>query len=287
MELGNAIFGNSRGRHPVDRDMQSEWCDLMEACGFDSYGHHDQSDDRCIFENAVFRVQPYYWGDCECSYEASEAAWSKANSHGAECYQTELYGRLGVWEIDNGYAAAKQKAYGSNGDDFFAGFDATHNQVAPDIVASVFVPRTDDAIKALNALDKKRDKARDGIIKDLCARHGLDRRYGCMVHCTCDFQDRWSAFLAVNSHAPDCRIATPNFTHKPSGFTLEWYKYPLRDSYSSAALTPELMRSMWAECAASMSALATAAREGRDGTARGVARQSGPKGNAQPSSGDQ
>jgi hypothetical protein len=252
MELGNMMFGNSRGEYHVDRALQDEWHSYMEKAGFDGYGYHDLSNEHGIFENSVFRIQPYYWGDCECDYEEKEAAWSNANSHRAECYQTELRGRLRAWEIEAGYDAVKNRAYGDNSDPLFGGFDVTTEEPFPGVTASVMMPRTDDAMKALDAADKKRRKVEEKIMDDLCARYGLDRRYGCAVHCTCDFEDRWTAFCEANGHAADCRIATPNFTHKTSGFTLEWYKYPLRDSYSSAPLTPKLMRSMWADCLASV-----------------------------------
>jgi hypothetical protein len=110
MELGNMVFGNSRGSHHVDRALQDEWYSHMEALGFDGYGHHDNSDERGVFENDVFRVQPYYWGECECDFDEKEEAWSKANSHRAECYQTELRGRMRAWEIENGYDAVKRRA---------------------------------------------------------------------------------------------------------------------------------------------------------------------------------
>jgi hypothetical protein len=253
VELGNMIFGNSRGSFPVDRSMQDEWYSYMEQMGFDGYGYHDKSDERGIFDNEVFRIQPYYWGDCECDFDAKEDAWSKANSHSADCYQTERRGRLRVWEIDNGYDAVKRSAYGEDADPLFGGFDVTTGQPQAGIVVSTMVPRSDDAMKALRTLDEKRRKVEDHIMDDLCARHKLDRRFGCAVHCTCDFEQRWASFLEANSHASDCRTITPNFTHKPSGFELQWYKYPLRDSYSNVRLTRKLMRALFAECIASVS----------------------------------
>jgi hypothetical protein len=47
-------------------------------------------------------------------------------------------------------------------------------------------------------------------------------------------------------------LIQPNFLFKPTGFTLDWYKYPLRNSYSSEPLTEELIDEMFAECERSM-----------------------------------
>lgn len=38
------------------------------------------------FDNDVFTVRPYYWGDCTCGHEEREADWDRANKHDASCY---------------------------------------------------------------------------------------------------------------------------------------------------------------------------------------------------------
>ena len=38
MELGNMLFGNSRGDFPVDRGLQDLFTDALERAGFDGYG---------------------------------------------------------------------------------------------------------------------------------------------------------------------------------------------------------------------------------------------------------
>jgi hypothetical protein len=47
-----------------------------------------------LWENDVFEMRPYYWGDCDCGYEEREAEWCDANAHAAECYSTKLAERL-------------------------------------------------------------------------------------------------------------------------------------------------------------------------------------------------
>lgn len=46
--------------------------------------------------------------------------------------------------------------------------------------------------------------------------------------------------------APEAEL--PNFHHKPSGFKMEWYKYPLRDSYMSDDIELSDLRDMIDEC---------------------------------------
>jgi hypothetical protein len=251
MELGNMIFGNSRGRHEVNRSLQDEFCELLEAMGFDSYGNNNSATE-WVFENDVFRIQPYYWGDCECGFDELEEQWSKANSHGAECYQTELRGRIEVWEINSGYTAIENRAFGRDGDRFLGAFNTTTESPAPGVHVSVMEPRSDEAMEAYRRASEKRRKGIDKLYDELCTKYGLDRHFGCAVHCTCDHDKNWQKWRSENGHAPTCFVVTPNFLHKPSGFTLDWYKYPLRDSYSSAPLTRKLMRAMFADCAESL-----------------------------------
>ena len=123
MELGNLVFGNSRGEYEVDRDLQDSFHNLLELLGFDGYGFLKRTSDEwkpaSVYgvTNGVFTVRNYYWGDCECNEE----------------------------------------------------------------------------------------------------------------------------------HVKDCPTTMPNFEHAPSGLKLQWYKYPLRDSYSNVPLTEEMISKMISE----------------------------------------
>ena len=75
MEIGNLIFGNSRGTFPVERGKWQElFMKFLEDSGFDTYGYVPQwasgelkkfQNARGGFENDVFIINPYYWGDDE------------------------------------------------------------------------------------------------------------------------------------------------------------------------------------------------------------------------------
>lgn len=74
MELGNLIFGNSRGEFEIDRDVyQDLFAEFFRSIGIDSYGTvtsklakvYPEYIKGCTFENDTFIVRPYYWGDDE------------------------------------------------------------------------------------------------------------------------------------------------------------------------------------------------------------------------------
>lgn len=67
MELGNALFGNSRGTYAVvpRKDYQDVFCDFLYDNGFDMYGNKYQLPYNTSYANGVFTIRPYYWGDDE------------------------------------------------------------------------------------------------------------------------------------------------------------------------------------------------------------------------------
>ena len=66
MEMGNILFGNSRGEYAVEPrgDYQEAFCDFLFRNGFDGYGVHEFRKER-DFENDTFIIRPYYWGEDE------------------------------------------------------------------------------------------------------------------------------------------------------------------------------------------------------------------------------
>lgn len=83
MELGNMIFGNSRGEIETP---------TFVSCGLDAifffhpecdYGHKE-------YETNEFIIFPYYWGDCDCGSDELCLKWEEEHEHKKECYQSEL-----------------------------------------------------------------------------------------------------------------------------------------------------------------------------------------------------
>jgi hypothetical protein len=63
------------------------------------------------------------------------------------------------------------------------------------------------------------------ITDSVCAEMGLDPENGSYVHCTCTYTDDYGAWVEANPHDPTCGVVVPNFLHKPSGSTVNFYKY--------------------------------------------------------------
>lgn len=148
------------------------------------------------FENSVFVMRPYYWGDCDCGYEQREDDWSRAHKHSLDCYQSELRSRriaTGMWEVK---------------------------------------PEGQFEYWLHNAPYEKYQEADAKICDDLCAKFNLDRSFGAAVHCTCDHEPKWNAFCDTpeGTHYPTCAVELPNYRHKATGFEVRWYKYIGRDN---------------------------------------------------------
>lgn len=57
----------------------------------------------CEYENDVFEMHPFWWGDCECGFDARDCEWTESHPHADDCYQSELDRR-------GGYGAAETLA---------------------------------------------------------------------------------------------------------------------------------------------------------------------------------
>jgi len=132
---------------------------LSEAYSHDSYFPY--------FENDVFEIFPYYWGDCTCGYQEKEDEWCEEHKHAEQCYV---------------------------------------------IVRGVKVLKS----------------------------------------CICGRSEKWQEWAENNDHEDTCLLLKPNFLHKPSGFTISWYKYPLRDAYKSHDITLDQFTEIINECIGSI-----------------------------------
>lgn len=85
MELGNMLFGNSRGNYEIARrgGYEHELYRLFEVTQNTDYKNINSYGDD--FENDTFFIFPYYWGDCTCGFENQFCTVEHIN-----CYQNEL-----------------------------------------------------------------------------------------------------------------------------------------------------------------------------------------------------
>jgi len=71
---------------------------------------------------------------------------------------------------------------------------------------------------------------------------------GCAVHCTCGLDDSYEEWTKDKEHKSDCRLIQPNFLYKPTGFSVMWYKYALRDSYMNQNISLDEFREILNDC---------------------------------------
>lgn len=73
MELGNMIFGNSRGEYHIERfPAQDYFAEFLDQVGLDYHGHPNPNspllkyvDSKGLIDTEMFSLFPYYWGDDE------------------------------------------------------------------------------------------------------------------------------------------------------------------------------------------------------------------------------
>ena len=194
------LFGNSRGRFPIERHsgFEDQLYRLFEKVhGKDFYSSGED------FENEVFKIMPYYWGDCTCGYDNMD---DFPGRHSSNCYQHDY--RL---IIDRHRAQGKST------------FDN---------------PELDKEVKAL------------------CKKFGHTYPQGCAVHCDCDYHERveeWHKDHGYpHGHTDECMFTQPNFWYKPTDFRIDWYKYPMRDSYMNQEMDISGFTQIIEECIASV-----------------------------------
>ena len=203
MELGNIVFGNSRGEYRVERHIgwESQLLRLLDAYAPDR--ENSWREYGVEYENDTFVVMPYQEGDCECDYDKKEAAWFESHVHADNCYIHEFF------KIN------------------------------------------------IRVSKKEHEQWLDRKLKPLYKKYGWETDseswwHGCAVRCSCEYNKQLDEFFSENSHTKDCPIGKPNFLHKPSGFSIQWYKYPFRDSYMNQPISLEQFREIITDCIASL-----------------------------------
>ena len=210
-EIGNMMFGNSRGSYHVPRGAgwEDELVRLFDTCAPDrdsswrEYGSN--------FENETFLVMQYWWGYCTCGFDEVD---NFTEAHSDTCYQAKLKEeklKAGGFENEWGYISAP--------------------------VGESFV------------------YCWDTIYKNITDEFNLPMQ-GCAVHCTCDYDARYAAYIAgigyADGHKKQCGLVKPNFLHKPTEFEIQWYKYPLRDSYMNQNITLLEFKNIITQCISSL-----------------------------------
>jgi hypothetical protein len=145
------------------------------------------------YENDVFTMRTFYWGDCDCGAEEREEVWGAANKHAPDCYQEELHRLQSAMDkYREGINAAirhrdSKTRYGSSAND--------------------------SAQKEVERLCDVERKHRDTIYRTLCDAYRIPWAggRGCAVHCTCGHDKLFHAWIKDNGHTKTCALEA----HRP------------------------------------------------------------------------
>ena len=208
MELGNMAFGNSRGEFEVERDDDMGAAVYALLEAVTAIQGIESFGYQPTFDSPTFSLAPYWWGDCTCGWDCHDDGHSRSNA---------------VKHAPNCY----RHEYG----------------------------RLEEESNPHESHERRMEK-----LKPIYKKFGWDTEsenwwHGCALRCSCDFDRRFDAVMTEyaaefghEGHKPDCKLVVPNFFHKPSGYVLKWYKYPLRDSYENQDLSKEEFLNMIQGC---------------------------------------
>lgn len=255
MELGNMIFGNSRGNFPVPRTAAFEgpWNELCEELrlswrGYPEEENHPLADTNGFIDTPVFRIRSYDWdAECDCGADDKMDDWHSVNEHSSECYQSVLSGAMNKYDTESGYGEADRLAFGGD-KHILSGMECKFEDGGDGTVVGLFTPRDDATMDAWRAAYDRRQKFEKELYGKLTRQFGLPM-IGCAVHCTCGRDERAKQYWReIGGHCHSCRLIQPNFLYKPTGFHINWYKYPFRDSYMSEKISPQKWREIVRSC---------------------------------------
>lgn len=175
------------------------------------------------YENDVFAMRRFYWGDCVCGWtEAWDALVEE--SEDSDCYQVELEQR----SFEAGVCYCHHADNGLDDDERQKRQDAIYKELT----------------------------AKYGLPMNGCAVH-------CTCTRKARVDALWEAHkYGPDGHAEDCPIVLPNFHHKPSGLKVEWYKWIGRSmEFNQQPTSPEWGRIL-EECYASLASPDTSVEGG-------------------------
>lgn len=198
------------------------------------------------WENEVFEMRPFYWGDCDCRADERSEVWHKANPHADDCFQTELHRRFAEYDEQSGWNALE--AAGRD-----PGMMEARTEKTPfgTIHMTLRTEAGEQHHRLWSAAYDKKNKTHAKLTSQLYDEYKLPRsRY--QWHCTCGVDERAAEYFKTESHYAECAIELPNFRHKSSNLEVRWYKWIGRDMKVNQKFGPKKLRAIFAECAASL-----------------------------------
>lgn len=241
MELGNMLFGNSRGSFEVPRSLvdSKEWEELVHFliqvedyhCSIDKKYYQDYSTSNLEYKERtspippnefggcslvidgkeIFSIFPYYWGDCTCGVE-------EENENLRDKWQKELFTKK-EW-------------------DTYMSFDDYCKDDCP-----------------AYSFKKENINKTEGQLFKLCTcgtmqkNRKLRERKRLLKTKIDEFEKREMNDLL--EHKDDCLLLRHNFVYhkgQDDEFVIDWYKYPFRDSYMNIDYDENQIKEIFKDC---------------------------------------
>lgn len=168
------------------------------------------------FQNNVFEMRPYYWGDCDCGWEAKLSEFREFSStveHKPDCFMNRWAQWNKTWREQHQSPSEKR-----------------HRR------------------KAMAAEQKANE--------EFCRANGkLDGTAGCAVHCDCGHDEILNTWCKANKlgsegHALTCATVLSNFRYQ--NIEIRWYKYIGRGMTINCEVTRKELIAMFRACFASV-----------------------------------
>lgn len=242
MELGNLVFGNSRGNFSVNRDLvnSDEWKYLVHIllqvedyhCIMGEYFEDYTTSNldvkertnnltpnkyggyTCIYNGKkIFEIFPYWWGDCTCGVDDKNKKIEK--------------------NLRKAYFSKKELKV----------LDYTDEYCEDDCPASIF--------KEENTNKTRKELAKICTCK--VAKKNLKYAEEKKLLRKRERKLEKELDKKLLYHEETCRIIKHNFVfyneEEKEEFCIDWYKYPFRDSYMNINLSDDEIKGIFSKCA--------------------------------------
>lgn len=228
MELGNLFFGNSRGNFEVNRDLvnSKEWVYLTKNL-------LQVTDYHCIMENnkertnnlipdefggytceldnkKIFKIMPYYWGECTCGCDDKNYEIEKE-------FRKEFFTEKELEILDSTLPDCGLNCPGDI-------YDYKNKDLSVDLLARKC---TCGNVKKNFRLFKKKEALKEK---------------------TNEFYKKLDEMF--KTHSEDCLLMQHNFVFYDNAeeFTIDWYKYPFRDSFMNLNKSDDEIKDIFRTC---------------------------------------
>jgi len=258
MELGNLIFGNSRGIYKVPREWSNIFSELLKAIDGDDYDEYGSE-----YDGEKFTIMPYWWGDCTCGKDNPIHTEECAITMGLDDYISERIK----------YASGEPNEFGFSEVDFDRLLEFDKRNKYPECTCGgkeAFERQEQERIEYCGEdclptcisveIEKlpihtylRDDDWVEKYLKPVYEKHGLptfgkDWYYGWGAICDCEHGTRVDEWERNHPHKSDCKLVMPNFLYKPTGFEIQWYKYPMRDAYMNQKMSDKEFHKIILDC---------------------------------------